>query len=168
MKSLINAGVAQPMWDNDLTLTSTKVKYYEPLLYKIAINFGFGVNETSDIVQQVYAEANRINVEQEHPRAIRICLSKLMIYKCIFIISNKFFSQNTWGGNCGTSFKYYSECKSSLIESSDMPLSYGATYILNHNIGFTEAEVSELLNITPIKVKERINKARSFINSFKG
>ncbi len=46
-----------------------------------------------------------------------------------------------------------------------MPLSYQAAFILNNKIGFTEAEISELLNISPIKVKERLNKASLFIKS---
>lgn len=169
MKAVINSDVTQLREPNDLTLTGTTIKDYEPLLYKMGITFGFDDKETSDLIQQVYAEVNRNKVEEEHLYALRICLSKRMTYKCVFLISSKFFSQNAGRESIRTSFKYYSEYKSScIIESSNMPLSYRAAYILHHSIGFTEAEVSELLNITPAKAKDRIKKARSFINRFKG
>ena len=158
MKSFTQPSATLPIWDDDSALTHKELKKYQPLLYKIGVNFGFNDSETNRLIQQVYADADRNNVEQELRHTMRICLSKLMVYKCIFIVSKKFFSQDTRASYIGASFKYYSE--------SGMPLSYKAAYILNHNIGFTEAEVSELLNTSPIKVKERLHKARSFVNNF--
>ena len=146
--------------DDDLTLHRTTIKNFESLLYKIGIAFGLDYSETANLVKQVYAETTKNKIEQEHPGAIRICLSKLMIYKCIFIISSKLFGQVT-GNNDFISLKYYYDYNSSAITRTPvMPLSYRAAYILHHDIGFTEAEVAKLLNITTFKVKERINKAR--------
>ena len=152
----------------DLTLHRATIKSFESLLYKIGIAFGLDYSETANLVKQVYADSAKNKIEQEHPGALRICLSKLMICKCIFIISSKLFRQATGVENNPTSLKYYSNYKSpGIIPTPAMPLSYRAAYILHHTIGFTEAEISNLLNITAVKVKERINKARHFINSSK-
>lgn len=150
--------------DNNFPLTETGIKKYEPLLSKIATSFGFNDDETCNLVQQVYTNANRNNIELKHYSRICICLAKIMVYKCIFIISSKLFSQNTGDYSNPRLLAYYSEYKSS-SRASNMPLSYWAASILNNKIGFTEAEISELLNISPIKVKERLNKASLFIKS---
>jgi hypothetical protein len=171
MEQSIGVDTTQERKD-DLTLHRTTIKNSESLLYKIGIAFGLDYSETANLVKQVYAETTyaettKNKIEQEHPGAIRICLSKLMIYKCIFIISSKLFGQGT-GDNDFTSLKYYSDYNSSSITRTPvMPLSYRAAYILHHDLGFTEAEVAKLLNITTVKVKERINKARYFINNSK-
>ena len=169
MHQFIAVDVTQLKACNDLTLNYTTIRNYELLLCKIGIAFGLDQNETGNLVQQVYAEATRDKIEQERHGTLRIFLSKLMIYKCIFLISSKLFDQATGGENISTSLKPYSGYKSSYIHRTPgMPLTYCAAYILHHDICFTEAEVSKLLNITPVKVKERINKARNFINTFKG
>ena len=167
MEQSIGIDTTQERRRDDLTLYRTIIKNFESLLYKIGIAFGLDYSETANLVKQVSAETTKNKIEQEHPGAIRICLSKLMIYKCIFIISSKLFGQVT-GNNDFTSLKYYYDYNSSAITRTPvMPLSYRAAYILHHDIGFTKAEIAKLLNITTVKVKERINKARYFINSSK-
>jgi hypothetical protein len=87
-------------------------------------------------------------------------LSKLMVYKCIFKISEHFFSQNnnetssTLRSGIITVFKNFS-----WLKLQQIPLSYRAVYLLKNLNEFSEKEIAELLNITLIKVKERINKA---------
>ena len=164
MKQSVGIDTTQERRQDDLTLHRTTIKNFESLLYKIGIAFGLDYSETANLVKQAYAETTKNKIEQEHPGAIRICLSKLMIYKCIFIISSKLFDQATGGENISTSLKPYSGYKSSYIHRTPgMRLTYCAAYILHHDIGFTEAEVSTLLNITTVKVKEGINKARNWV-----
>ena len=169
MHQYIGVDVTHLRERNDLTLNYTTIKNYEPLLCKTGVAFGLDQNETDNLVQQVYAEATRDKIEQECPGTLRIFLSKLMINKCIFLISSKLFDQAAGGENISTSLKLYSGYKTSYIHRTPaMPLTYCTAYILHHDIGFTEAEISKLLNITTVKVKERINKARNLIKASKG
>ena len=46
----------------------------------------------------------------------------------------------------------------------DMPLTIRTVFVLSNTTDFSEIEIAELLNITPIKVKQRLSKARLIIN----
>src|SRR4051794_14198761 len=81
-------------YNNDAPSAETKIKKYELLLYKIAMSFGFGDKESSDLVQQVNSHANRYWGRQENGNSYRILLSKIIVQKCIFRISSKYFSSN--------------------------------------------------------------------------
>src|SRR5690242_2190678 len=72
------------------TITRTETKEeFEPLLYKIAISFGFIDSETMDLVQQVCSCYNTYCADQPNGASLKICLSKLMVHKCIFKISSQ-------------------------------------------------------------------------------
>ena len=128
--------------------SEVSIKSYEPLLNKIAISLGFNSNEAKSLVQKVAANIKSTYAEHTSHSSLRICLAKEMVYQCIFIISTNLFKQNFVGE---TSFL-----------SSNMPLTYRAAFILYDHIGFSEIEISEILNVTPKKVRERLNKAMSF------
>ena len=128
--------------------TETDKNFYEPLLNKIANSFGFYNKEASSLVQKVYADVKSNTVEQE----LRMSLAKEIVYKCIFTISSRLFSQNTPG--------------EITFQLSNMPLGSRAVFILHNHIGFSETEISELLNIPPLRVRERLNKAILFNKHF--
>jgi hypothetical protein len=128
--------------------TEVNIKLYEPLLNKLAIHFGFGSNEAKILVQKVAADIKSKYAEHTSYNNLRIYFAKEMVHECIFIISTSLFNQNFKGQ---TSFL-----------SSNMPLTYHVVFILYDHMGFSEMEISEILNIPPIKVRERLNKAISF------
>ena len=128
--------------------TETGNNFYDPLLNKIANSFGFYNKEASSLIQKVYADVKSNTTEQE----LGMSLAKDIVYKCIFTISSRFFSQNTPG--------------ETTFHLSNIPLGYRAVFILHNHIGFSETEISELLNIPRIRVRERLNKAILFNKHF--
>ena len=134
---------------------------YQSLLLKVAAAFGFTNQQSQGILQEVYANANNFYCQhQVKELSMRMYLSKLMVYKCIFKISEHLFSQR----NSGDFSTFYAGINSAFISSSQLklqhiPLSYRAVFLLKNMDEFSEEEIADLLNITSIQVKKRINKA---------
>lgn len=147
------------------TFENSSSKEFEPLLYKIATSFGFSNRESDDLLTQVNVYPKSFCAAYES-FDLRIALSKIMVYKCIFKISSRLFSQNISFRIMPHMFGYYAGFKD--YRDSDlryMPLSFRTVYILKNTIGFNENEIAEILNITSIKVKERFQKAKTLLDS---
>ncbi len=140
-------------------------KKYEPLLYKIGISFGFDDRESSDLLEQVSFHPNNF-CSDDYPFGLKIWLSKIMVRKCIFRISNILFSNNTFLEIRPRVLGYYPYTKSSPCSCiQDMPLSLRVVYILKYTIEFDEIDIAEILNTTSIKVKDRFQKAKSILDN---
>ncbi len=94
--------------------------------------------------------------------SLRIWLTKLLVHKCIFKISSELFSQ---GNSSKTLGHYYGYGDSHKLNQKHMPLSFRAVFILKNIVGFDENEIAEILNTTPLSVKQRLNKARAYVNN---
>jgi DNA-directed RNA polymerase specialized sigma24 family protein len=136
----------------------------EPLLYKIARSFGLSNSESQDLIQQVYSYALKDYLTNENHHPLRIRLVKMVVHKCIFIISSRLFNQfdSCTGKNNAESLSYYyAYLSAQRSKSGDMPLSFRVVFILK-NMGFNENEIAAILNTTTIKVKERFGKALAY------
>lgn len=152
---------------NHLLQIEIPMHEYQGLLIKVATAFGFTNLQSQYFLQEVYANAdNFYNKHQVTEFSVRMYLSKLMVYKCIFKISEHFFSQNnnetssTILTGINTVFMDYS-----WLKLEQIPLSYWAVYLLKNLNEYSEKEIAELLNVTLIKVKDRINKANYLMGS---
>lgn len=152
------------MTKNDTTSRNTLINKYTPLLYKIASNFEFNYGETNDLVKQVDSFVNsHSSVPDEH--LFKIWIAKLMVQKCVAKLSDPFFDKSDWRTAKIESSTYYSSyMNKNEYKLQNMPLTIRSVFVLNNTTDFSETEIAELLNITPIKVKERLYKARLIIN----
>ncbi len=88
-----------------------------------------------------------------------------MVRKCIFKISKTLFSQNASIEVKPRVLSYYSYIKNSRSCSQNMPLSLTTVYILKSKIEFDEIEIAEILNGSSIKIKNRFQEAKFFLNN---
>lgn len=148
------------------SLINTGIKKYEPLLYKIGINFGFSDSETIALVEQVDFHRNSFCTDR-YTFGLKIWLSKIMVRKCIFKISRILFSQNISFEVRPRVLAYHS-CNQESTHSciQHMPLSLRTVYILKSVIGFDEIEIAEILNVSSFKIKDRFQEAKFFLNNF--
>ncbi len=141
-------------------------KKYEPLLYKIGINFGFSDGETIALVEQVESHRNSFCTDS-YTFGLKIWLSKIMVRQCIFKISGILFSQNTTFEIKPRVLGYHSSNQESTHSCiQNMPLSLRTVYILKSAIGFDEIEIAEILNVSSFKIKDRFQEAKFFLNNF--
>ena len=149
---------------NDNSFRNSLVDKYTPLLCKIAFNFEFNHEETDELIGQVDSFVNSHSGVPDH-HLLKIWIAKVMVQRCVFKISVPLFSKNDWRTAKKENSSYYSDYRSRHnYKLHDMPLTIRTAFVLSNSTDFSEAEIAELLNITPIKVKERLNKARLIIN----
>lgn len=141
-----------------------QIRRYTSLLHKIARGFGFSDSEAHDLVEQVSAYARTHRAADCYP--VRIWLSKVMVHTCTFRIGHELFGRSGSDGQMNQAcvpangYRYGSTLEQELLF---MPLSFRATYILSHSLGFTIQEIALILNTTPANVIERYNKALAFL-----
>jgi DNA-directed RNA polymerase specialized sigma24 family protein len=132
---------------------------YHTLLYTIATSFGLPDKEATELVGEVFSSAVKGHVECGKGWPLKLWLSKRLVHKCVFRISSRMFSQPANGpANATDNFLRPSAL-------AKIPFSFRAVYILFTLIGFTEPEVGQLLNITPIQVRERMARAVAMMKS---
>lgn len=146
-------------------IDATSLNNYKELLFKIAMSFGLTAKQSTDTINEIYLklERERFN-SMSITFSIKVYLSKLMVSKCIFRISNELFGR---GDNRDVSILNQGACYTSInltsIKLKKVPLSCKVAFVLNALSEFTEEEIAEVLNISSMKVKERIKKAYSYI-----
>ena len=152
------------MTKNEMPSRNSLINKYTPLLCKIAFNFEFNYGETNDLVKQVDSFVNsHSSVPGDH--SFKIWIAKLMVQKCVSKLSDPFFDKSDWRTSKKESSAYYSNYTNrNEYKLHNMPLTIRSVFVLNNTTDFSETEIAELLNITPIKVKERLYKARLIIN----
>jgi DNA-directed RNA polymerase specialized sigma24 family protein len=141
-----------------------RVREHEGLLYKIAASLGYLDNDMPDLVNEVCSYATRHYGDKEGELSLRVWLAKMMVYKCIYGISCKLFSQGfalPEKPAFNSNYSCYSISHAPAL--LNMPLGFRAVYILHH-IGFDEVEIATILNTDVIAIKKRFNQALLFIN----
>jgi DNA-directed RNA polymerase specialized sigma24 family protein len=137
-----------------------EAKKYKVLLHSIAINLGLNEKESEDLAEHVCLIGGKHFPYQKENFTLRIWLSKILVHDCIFKISSSLFSQNVNAANFFQTNSYLNSPAEFKI-----PISFRTVYILVNSIGFTEPEVAQMLNITPMQVRERLAKAMAIIKS---
>lgn len=140
---------------------------YEPLLVKIGAAFGFNAEQTNDLIRLVSSLVSH-QARVEDVSSLRIWLCKIMVHKCIIKISAEIFNAHHYNtaatehsfvtGASGYEMRHARELKT-------MPLSFRAVYILNKKVEFNDAEIAEILNLTPLEVRVRLTRASSLLNT---
>ena len=133
-------------------------KHYS-LLVTIGVRLGLTEKDSVAIADDICAVGERRFNDQPEGLSLRLWLSKRTIHSCIFKISSRLFSQTDLASDINLDFRETTVPRS----IRGIPLSFRTIYILVYGIGFTQKEVSQLLNITPLQVKERLAKATSRI-----
>jgi DNA-directed RNA polymerase specialized sigma24 family protein len=141
------------------TLVESNWEAYRTLLYTIATSFGLRDKEAVEMVNEVISSAVREHVERGEGWTLKLWLSKCLVHNCVFRISSRMFSQPA-NGPANTTDNFLRPSALAKI-----PFSFRAVYILFTLIGFTEPEVGQLLNITPIQVRERMARAVAIMKS---
>jgi len=136
---------------NAAASSKSRIGKYKLLLKKIGISLGFTETESDWLAQQVIDDATKGNCQRNDHFSPRVWLSKMMVRKCLFTISNLLFSSTSIDSN-----KFFA--------GKTVPLSLWTVLILYNTVGFNENEIAEILNTTVMQVKHRLNRASAFIH----
>ncbi|MGN6164898.1 MAG: hypothetical protein ACTHOF_10195 [Flavisolibacter sp.] len=129
---------------------------YKPLLYKISVSLGLAQKESSELVAYVCQAECKNYAYQNKNFTPKVWLSKALVRHCVLKINSVMFSQKE------------NSSQTSLIPfyMSKIPFSFRLAYILLQSFEFTETEVAQILNLTPMQVRERLSKAMAIVKSY--
>lgn len=156
------------------------IRRYNTVLYKIARSYGFNHADAEDLMQDAHVTAFQQLGQFGHRAAYKTWLSKIMINKCLYKlrygyfryesphserISEELVPATTLLSGTATEKEVLNRELSRSLEWSlqQIPLSYRSVFVLREVEGFSVAETAELLAITPVNVKVRLNRAKALL-----
>ncbi len=174
-KTMVSAILTQQLNDEEI-LTRMKsgesalyeilIRRYNPLLYKIGRSYGFYHEDTQDLMQEAYITAYQHLNEFEGKSQWSTWLARIMINKCLYKLKiNKRMKLTTLGdeGTVSIDKSILSLELGKVMEKAieSLPENYRMVFLLREVQGLSVIQTAEILNITPVNVKVRLNRAKS-------
>lgn len=173
--------IIQRVVGGETALFEILIRRYNPVLYKIARSYGFNHADAEDLMQDAHVSAFQQLAQFGHRAAYKTWLSKIMIHKCLYKLRYGYFKYESpdseriseeavpttglQSSGTATEKTVLNRELSKALEWSlqQIPLSYRSVFILREVEGFSVAETAELLAISPVNVKVRLNRARALL-----
>jgi RNA polymerase sigma-70 factor (ECF subfamily) len=156
------------------------IRRYNSVLYKIARCYGFGHHDAEDLMQESWIAAYKNLGSFENRSSFKTWVSKIMVHKCIYKLNYGSYKKEIPGSEQirehnkpvfmnglekhteknleGREFKKLLE---QTLEA--VPLNYRTVFILREIEGFSVQESAELLGISAVNVKVRLNRAKTIL-----
>ena len=140
----------------------SRIDEYKTFLIQISTGLGMSEMESNKILAEVCSQGNKDFANYPGTHSLKIWLSKIVVRKIIFKISTDLFNaqnreaQTIELGNYSPGNTIYDS------RYKHMPLSLKVVYLLTR-AGFSETEVSDILNVNPFRVRERLHKALAIV-----
>lgn len=175
-------GIIERILAGDLALFEVLIRRYNPVLYKIARSYGFNHQDAEDLMQDVHVTAYTELAKFEKRASYKTWISRIMVNRCLYKLKYGYFKnegpgQQTLDPNIQP---MYSKRKdnpteelvasrelSAVLEKSlqNIPLMYRMVFVLRAVEEFSVAETADLLGITPVNVKVRMNRAKALLQT---
>jgi len=154
------------------------IRRYNPVLYKIGRSYGFEHEEAKDLLQETHITAYQKLKQFESRSSYKTWISKIMVNKCLYKLSygkNKYeITHSLIDENSQpmfTSKKQNTESSvlnkelSHILEKSleKIPVHYRMVFLLREVEGFSVAETAEMLGLSTVNVKVRLNRAKTLL-----
>jgi RNA polymerase sigma factor (sigma-70 family) len=162
----------------DLSLFEVLIRRYNPVLYKIARSYGFHHHDAEDLMQDTHVAAYTQLKKFERRSTYKTWISRIMINRCLYKLKYGYFKNEAPGLQHIHAEPMYTNADNNqtekvvanrelavILEKSlqTIPLMYRTVFVLRVIEGFSVAESAELLNITEVNVKVRLNRAKALL-----
>jgi RNA polymerase sigma factor (sigma-70 family) len=156
------------------------IRRLNPSLYKVARSFGYNHADAQDLMQEAYLQVYLQLKAFEGRSSLKTWATKILINKCIYkksygyskheapatdhIDENSIPMQSS-NPNTTTERTIINREFSKLLEYNlnELPDTYKTVFVLREVEGFNVAETAMLLDITPVNVKVRLNRAKAML-----
>ena len=172
--------IIEKILNGEVTLLEILIRRYNAVLYRIARGYGFNHQDAEDLMQDVHVIAYTQLAKFEGRASYKTWISKIMIHKCLYKLKygyykNEFPSEqvhainnqpmNVQSNEYQTEHVLSNRELTAVLEKSiqNIPGIYRTVFILREVEGFSVAETAELLDITPVNVKVRLNRAKALL-----
>ncbi|GAA4733622.1 sigma-70 family RNA polymerase sigma factor [Flavisolibacter ginsenosidimutans] len=163
----------------DTALFEILIRRYNGVLYKIARSYGFNHQDAEDLMQETHIAAYLKLNQFEGRAAYKTWLSKIMSNKCLYKLSHGVVRNEQPDENIGeTANPLFSNTDAQAVETivmkrefsnfleaslNNLAPIYRTVFVLREIEGFSVAETAELLNISEVNVKVRLNRAKTML-----
>lgn len=164
----------------EISLFEILIRRYNSVLYKIARSYGFNHQDAEDLMQDTHISAYTSLQKFEGRSSYKTWISKIMVNKCLYKLKYGYFknevpSETVVEPNYQPMYVSTKENQTenvllnhelaSVLEKSlqSIPAMYRTVFLLREVEGFSVAETAELLEITPVNVKVRLNRAKTLL-----
>jgi RNA polymerase sigma-70 factor (ECF subfamily) len=169
--------IIQKILNGEMALFEVLIRRYNSILYKIARSYDFDHEAAKDLLQDTHIAAYQNLKNFEGRSSYKTWIAKIMVNKCLYKLSygsGKYETSQIVDENSQPMFaskKQSTEAKvlnrelSNVLEKSleKIPIHYRTVFILREAEGLSIAETAEMLNITPVNVKVRLNRAKTLL-----
>ncbi|MBL7698250.1 MAG: sigma-70 family RNA polymerase sigma factor [Chitinophagaceae bacterium] len=149
------------------------IRRFNDVLYKIGRMYGYNHHDTQDIMQDTHVAAFTQLSAFEGRSSYKTWISRIMIHKCQYKLKYGYFKNEIPiemvpelnEAVPQTERKLLNRELSSVLEKSleNIPQIYRTVFVLREVEGFSVAETSEILGISWINVKVRLNRAKALL-----
>ena len=164
----------------ETALFEVLIRRYNPLLYKIARSYGFLHHDAEDLLQETHYTAFMYLASFRQEASYKTWLTKIHLSRCYHKMNSAHNKHETAAGNSmdnetnilhtsadsrETEKSVLNRELASVLEKSlqQLPPLYRTVFVLREVEGFSVAETAELLGITPVNVKVRVNRAKALL-----
>jgi len=162
----------------EMALFEILIRRFNSILYKIARSYDYDHEEAKDLLQETHIAAYQNLKKFEFRSSYKTWIAKIMVNKCLYKLSygsGKYEVSNSIVGEnlqpMYTSKKQSTEAVvlnkelSHILEKSleKIPVIYRTVFILREVEGLSVLETAEMLNLTAVNVKVRLNRAKNLL-----
>lgn len=181
LEKVTDTEIIAQILDDRVALYEVIIRRYNPYLYKTGRSYGFGHEDTEDLMQETYINAFQSLRKFENRSSFKTWITRIMLNNC-FQKKKKFSFQK----EIPTEFKPYEDYQQAfssaktdankdvlmkelnhVLESAlqELPINYRMVFSLRELNGFSVAETSRALTISESNVKVRLNRAKKMLRS---
>jgi RNA polymerase sigma-70 factor (ECF subfamily) len=162
----------------EIALFEVLIRRYNAFLYKIARSYDFDHEEAKDLLQETHIAAYQNLAKFESRSSYKTWIAKIMVNKCLYKLSygsskyeilNSVTDENSQpmfsSKKRTTEADVLNKELSHILEKSlvNIPVHYRTVFILREVEGLSVAETAEMLNLTQVNVKVRLNRAKNLL-----
>ena len=172
--------IIQKVVSGETALFEVLIRRYNPLLYKIARSYGFLHHDAEDLLQESHFAAYTQLKTFRKEASFKTWLTKIHLHKCYHklhrdirqagsispeTIPEDLSSIHAAAGKQGPEKTMINKELAKVLEEGlqQLPLIYRSVFVLREIEGFSVAETAQLLTITPVNVKVRLNRAKALL-----
>jgi RNA polymerase sigma-70 factor (ECF subfamily) len=163
----------------DIAVYEILIRRYNPLLYKLGRSYSFQHEDVQDLMQETFISAYEKLYQFQRRSQLGTWLTRIMINKCLYKMKTQNKNKevtletddNNWQHYMASlkdkEFPLQNELKK-IIELSleKLPEPYRLVFLLRETENFSVAETAEVMNITPVNVKVRLNRAKTMMREY--
>jgi RNA polymerase sigma factor (sigma-70 family) len=161
----------------EVALYEIIIRRYNPLLYKIGRSYGLQHEDVQDAMQETFISAYEKLFQFQKRSQLSTWFTKIMINKCLYKMKRNIKKiplsttvENTDWANVmpavNEKFPLQNELKKIMeLSIEKLPEPYRLVFLLRETENFSIAQTAEILNITEVNVKVRLNRAKAMMRA---